>query len=114
MTDRNQDRDRIFSRLTGLHSRDPRAFEEERRRLIRETIDNFPEEYRARANGLQMKIDASLMKYQDPVARMNRMVEIFWEHFQQFHEVLHDPENFLKKREDEKQKNGKVLNFSKK
>ena len=114
MTDNNYDRDRVYDRLNGLYGRDPDRFEEERKRLIRETIDSFPEEYRARANGLQLKIDAALMKYHDPVARMNKMVEIFWEHFQQFHDVLQDPVNFLRKREDEKQKNGKVLNFKKK
>lgn len=114
MNNQNFDRDISFSRLSSLHSRDPKRFEEERERIIRETIDSFPEEYRARANGLQMKIDAALVKFKDPVARMNKMVEIFWEHFQEFHEVLHDPGNFLRKRESEKPKNGKVINFVKK
>ena len=40
---------------------------------------------------MQFIIEMRLRKYKDPVARMNKMVELFWEQLGLFHEVLHDP-----------------------
>ncbi len=100
-----------IEKLTGLFQKDPELFEAERKKLIQETINSFPPEYQARANGLQFKIEATLSKYKDPVARMNKMVEIFWGHFQEFQEVMNDPAGFVKT-PDKKSAPGKVLHFS--
>ena len=100
-----------IEKLTGLYQKDPELFEMERRKLIQKTIESFPPEYQARAHGLQFKIEASLNKYKDPVARMNKMVEIFWGHFQEFQDVMNNPAGYLGKTSKET-KPGKVLLFS--
>jgi hypothetical protein len=94
---------RVFEDLEQLYRRDPVSFEEQRRRLIQGMIDDLPEENRARAYGLQLKIDAELSRYKDPVARMNRMVELFWEGVGQFQQVLTDPGKVLQERAQEKE-----------
>ena len=100
-----------LDKLTGLYQKDPELFEAERKKLIQQTIESFPPEYRTRAQGLQFKIEATLSKYKDPVARMNKMVEIFWDYFQEFQEVLNNPTGYVKKSE-EKNGPGKVLQFN--
>ena len=110
MSDKYSDTSSSIEKLTGLYQKDPELFEEERKKLIQDTIDSFPPEYRSRAEGLQFKIDLTLAKYKDPVARMNKMVEIFWGHFLEFQEVMNNPAGFLKKNE-EKNGPGKVLQF---
>jgi hypothetical protein len=98
-------------KLTGLYQEDPELFEAERKKLIQETIDSFPPEYRTRAQGLQFKIEATLDRYKDPVARMNKMVELFWGYFQDFQDVINDPAAYLEKTDKEKEP-GKVLRFN--
>lgn len=36
----------------------------------------------------QHSISKELCKYQDPIARMNRMVELFWQGVKEFHDAL--------------------------
>jgi Protein of unknown function (DUF3135) len=100
----------LIERLTGLYQTDPGQFERMSREIIRQTIESFPEHHQKRAQILQFRIDCALRKYHDPVARMNRMVEIFWEYFQQFYDVLHDPEKVLEAR-NQKRQPGKILPF---
>ncbi len=83
-----------IARLGELHASDPEAFERLRKRIIDEAIQSFPEEHRARAFGLQFRIDQELSLCKDPISRMNRMVEIFWEGVQQFEAAIRDPETF--------------------
>lgn len=111
MSDKNSKQFNSIDKLAGLYQKDPDLFEAERKKLIQETIDSFPPEYRAKAQGLQFKIEANLDRYKDPVARMNKMVEIFWSHFQEFQEVINDPAGYLKK-SDDKCNPGKVLLFN--
>ncbi len=37
---------------------------------------------------LQLNIEKELRQYKDPVARMNKMVELFWEGFEEFNDVM--------------------------
>jgi hypothetical protein len=99
MLDKEGGLERMVEHLEQLYRRDPDAFEEQRKRLIQGMIDEFPEENRARAYGLQLKLDAELSRYKDPVARMNRMVELFWEGVGQFQEALTDPARVLQERQ---------------
>ena len=92
------DNDHFFEELSELYQSDPEKFEEQRRLLIQQTIDTFPEDCQQRAQGLQFTIDARLNRYKDPIMRMNKMVEIFWEHFAQFQETVNDPERILAER----------------
>ena len=102
--------DEMFDRLEELYRSDPEAFEAMRKLLIEQAIEGFPVEQRARAYGLQFRIDAELRHYKDPIARMNRMVEIFWEGVRRFQETVADPAGVLHSRQEEKV-NGKVIPF---
>lgn len=99
-----------LARLSGLYQRDPEEFERQSQELIRQTIESFPEEHRRRAYGLQFQIDAALRHYKDPVSRMNRMVEIFWEQFLKFREAVCDPLKVIEEKEKGKRE-GKVINL---
>ena len=102
MDDRPESTDVMIARMGELFRTDPVAFEAMRRLLIEETIEGFPEKHRARAYGLQLRIDAELSHYRDPVARMNRMVELFWQGFGEFQQALNDPAALLRQREERK------------
>jgi Protein of unknown function (DUF3135) len=107
----SEDTKAIIERLSGLYQTDPVEFERLSRALIKNTIDNFPESHQKRARGLQFKLDCVLSKYHDPVARMNKMIEIFWENFQHFHDAFHNPEKLLHEREHS-QRPAKVISLS--
>ena len=56
---------------------------------IRQFLDSIEDpKRRQKLEQMQWRIDAELRKYKDPVARMNRMVELFWEGFKEFQEVM--------------------------
>lgn len=97
-----QNIDELFTGLDGLYKKDPQEFEKRRLQIIEQTINSFPEEYRQRAQGLQFTIDCQLRRYKDPIMRMNKMVEIFWENFAQFQEAMTDPEKILRERRAER------------
>jgi len=99
----------MIERLSGLYQKDPEEFERLSRQLIHQTIEGFPEHRRSRARGLQFKLDCILSRYHDPVARMNKMVEIFWDYFQQFHEAFFNPEKLLAEREARTSGEAKVI-----
>ena len=90
---------RLLADLEGLYQRDPQRFEEQRRKLIQQAIEEFPAHLRPRAYGLQFRLDAELGRIRDPVARMNRMVEIFWDSFEQLRRAINDPVGLLAERE---------------
>lgn len=83
----------IFERLAGLYQENPEEFERLSKNLIAEALEEMPEEYRAQAYGLQLRIEQRLCHFKDPVARMNEMVVIFWDQFRKFQEVLNDPQS---------------------
>lgn len=97
-----------LAKLTGLYQKDPDEFERRSQELIRETIERFPEKNRRRAYGLQFQIDSALSHCKDPVSRMNRMVEIFWEQFLKFQEAVCDPLKVIEEKEKRKEE-GKVI-----
>lgn len=51
-------------------------------------IENLPPERRKKMEQLQWKIDGELLKYKNPIARMNKMAELFWEGVNKFNEVI--------------------------
>jgi hypothetical protein len=81
----------LFDRLSNLYQKDPEEFERVSKNLIRKTLDEWPEEFRAKGYGIQLRIEQRLGHFKDPVARMNEMVVIFWEQFHKFQDVLNDP-----------------------
>ena len=85
----------IFGQLQGIYQQDPKEFERLSRDLIRKALDDIPEGFRAKAYGTQRRIEHQLMKYKDPVARLNAMVEIFWRQIYEFIAVVRDPREIL-------------------
>ena len=57
-------------------------------KLIETYISSLPEERQHRCRQLQWAIDGELRKYKDPIAKMNRMAELFWEGVGQFRDTL--------------------------
>jgi len=111
---KNEDNtEEILAQLTGLYQKNPARFEELRKQLIAQTIEKFPARHRKRAHGMQFKLESRLRKYKDPIVRMNKMIEIFWEQFGLFHDVLNDPVRVVAERQ-EKKKQSVVVPFSKK
>ena len=98
-------------KLESLYEKDPDHFEELRREIINNTISSYPEKFQERARGIQFTLDSELNKYKNPVVRMNRMVELFWEKFSEFKTVVSDPVNYSAEKERNK-KAGKVIPFS--
>ncbi len=90
--------DSIYEQLQGIYQHDPEKFDRLSADLIRQALDNVPEEHRAEAYGIQRRIEHQLKKYKDPIARMNAMVEIFWQQFQKFQAVINDPCEILERR----------------
>ena len=66
----------------------PDELEEYKKKLIETYITSLPEEKQHRLRQLQWKIDGELRKYKDPIARMNRMTELFWEGVGHFKNAL--------------------------
>jgi hypothetical protein len=94
----------LVKRLSDLYRTSPKAFEEQKQQLITSIIEEFPEEHRARAYGLQFRIDTELSRCKDPVSRLNRMVELFWDGVGRFQDVLNDPEKILQERRENQAK----------
>jgi hypothetical protein len=78
-----------FETLSGLYKTDPDQFQVTTRQMIDDYIASIPDEVsRKKCAGIQFKLDHELSKYHDPLARMNKMVEIFWQGVYQLHNAL--------------------------
>ena len=111
MLKRECDFDKMLEALEDVHEKDPHQFEALRREILNQSIDSYPERYRQRARGLQFALDCELAKYKNPVARMNRMVELFWEKFYEFQSDVSDPAGYDARRELNK-KGGKLYHLA--
>lgn len=112
MKNRMEKSEEILAQLQGLYQTDPNRFEKLRSELIRQTVESFPSGRKEQAYRLQFQLDARLRKYNDPVVRMNKMVEIFWQQVWQFREVLHNPDSTITALEEQK-KETRVIPFRK-
>lgn len=59
-------------------------------KLIETYISSVPPERQQRLRQLQWKIDGELRKYKDPIAKMNKMAELFWSGVAEFQQVMND------------------------
>lgn len=100
--------ERMLGRLDGLYQRDPEAFEVLRRELLERVIAGFRPEQRERARAQQFALDARLARYKHPVARLNKMIELFWAQFDEFRRALNDP-GALADRAGQRHRGGKVI-----
>lgn len=82
---------RDFDDLVKMYQEDPEAFEREHRQVIDRFIETLPsEDGKLRARQFQFRIDRELRPFKDPVARMNKMMELFWEGVKEFQHTLKD------------------------
>jgi len=56
-----------FDRMVEMAKNDPQALERLRLQLVRETINEAPEEYRQRLHGLQFQIDGKRLTSKNPM-----------------------------------------------
>ena len=76
-----------------LYNENPEEFEKTRKNFIEENIIRI-------ANGdtqrewilrkIQNNIDKELQQYKDPIARYNKMVELFWKGFNEFRTTINN------------------------
>ena len=74
--------------LSKLYQTDPKLFEVRCRELIEDVINSNPPERQKRLRQYQWKIDQTLSGYKDPIARMNKMIELFWAGVGKFQDAL--------------------------
>jgi len=79
----------MFDVLSKLYVDDPDAYEEKRREIIEEFINDLPEDKQRRAKGLQFQINSKLDTIKNPTERYNQMVNMFWESFAKLNATLH-------------------------
>lgn len=68
-----------YDYLFKLYKADPKEFERHTRAMIEVQIQNAPSHLQLKLRALQSLLYTELVHYKHPVARMNRMVELFWE-----------------------------------
>ena len=77
-----------FDFLSNLYKEDPKAFEEYRLEVLEELFNSLPEERQVKARQFQWRLESDLRNYKDPIAKYNRMVELFWKQVEEFQRVL--------------------------
>jgi len=77
----------IYNELKELNN-NPELFNNRARQIIDEELKNCPEEYKEQFERKQWKLEQDLRKFKNPVARMNKMCEIFWHGVFEFKHVL--------------------------
>ena len=103
MKQTNKQIEQMLQQLDGLFEKDPKRFETLRKNIIDTTISCYPEKFQQRAKGIQFTLDAELDRIKNPVARMNRMVEIFWQKVDEFQAVVNDPLSFSAEQKEKRQ-----------
>jgi len=95
--------EKTFDELVELCKTDPDAFEEYRITQIDKAITDMCgacEEAQSRCRRYQWRLEQDLNKFKNPIARYNRMVELFWEgvgDFENLTRTLEVPETPTKK-----------------
>ena len=78
-----------FDEMKRLHQENPEEFASKSRDKIYDYIYSIPcPKRREQLMKLQRRIDNELAGYKDPIARMNRMVELFWIQVQLLNDAL--------------------------
>jgi len=95
-----KDDESIYDKLIKLMENEPEAFEKAKEELIEEFIMEQPEDKREQLRQKQWLIDGELRKYKNPTARLNRMIEMFYEQVRQFQVALMTLEHPEMKKEE--------------
>jgi len=77
----------VFEELLKLKD-DPVAFNKRKDGIINSAINECPEDNRISLTCRQWKLERELDKFKNPTARMNRMVELFWDGAFEFKNAL--------------------------
>lgn len=87
----------IYEQLCGVYQDDPDEFERIGKQIIQDTLSCVQDEdQRLKLQRLQFRIDRELRHYKDPIARMNKMCELFWEGFNEFQRTLNETNTTMK------------------
>ncbi len=73
-----------FDQMKDMTTEELIAYKDE---VIETYISSLPEERQQPLRQLQWTIDGELRKYKDPIAKMNKMAELFWNGVFKFQEV---------------------------
>jgi hypothetical protein len=84
-----------FEDLKTLSESNPDAVEEKVQEILEEYIQTLAPERQQRARAYNWRVQQELRKFKDPIARMNKMVEMFWKGVRQFQTALVNPEVLL-------------------
>ncbi len=76
-----------FNYLKDLFVKDPEEFKKVTDKMISDFIDSVPPEKQKKLERKQWRLDHELGKIKNPLARMNKMVNIFWEGVNEFRDV---------------------------
>lgn len=69
---------------------EPEAFNQLAEQAIEDFILSAPAHKQLKLRAIQAKINKELSKYKHPVARLNRMQELFWNQVREFQQSLND------------------------
>lgn len=73
-----------FDYLQGLYKEDPAEFDKVTSEMIDGFINNLPESKKEIFRAKQWRLQQQLGKIKNPLARMNKMVSIFWDGANEF------------------------------
>jgi hypothetical protein len=89
----------VYDELRDLFATDPAAAEKRAAEIIQSYINTLEDDKKQRAAAFNWRIQQELRNYKDPTARMNKMVELFWNGVKEFQSVLnaavHHPETIV-------------------
>ena len=78
-----------YERLNNIRQENPDAFDQEAKIILDEFFESIEDENkRIHLQQLQFRLEGELRHYKDPIARMNKMVEIFWEGVKEFQQTI--------------------------
>ncbi len=84
-----------FDELKTLFETDPASAEVKVQEIMDDYIGSLPTDRQQRAQAFNWRIQQELRHFKDPIARMNRMVEMFWIGVKEFQTTLKNPEQVL-------------------
>lgn len=93
------------------HKDDKEKAEELMAQYIEEFINTCAEEKRQQLRQKQWVIDSELKKIKNPIARLNKMVELFWLGVKEFEVTLKSPSTNNKKIEKQSKKSNIIVQF---
>lgn len=100
-----------FDEMAALFKENPEEGWKVANKIINDAISSVPDSNRrARLIAFQVRLDRTLEKYKNPIAKLEKMQDIFWTGVDKFYDVLVDPMSHL----PDKSKSAEVIPFGKK